>query len=86
MNMNEDYKPRFVFEISPEQQLRANQLLSEHGVRRRVFSPILDEVLDMIEEHGDIVKGIIAAKKVPVRNILPPLSIADRKAKMLEED
>jgi len=84
--MNDDYKPRFVFEISPEQKTRADKLLSEHGLRRRVFSPILDDVLDMIEEHGEIVKGILATNKSRPRDILPPLHKASKIAKRITEE
>lgn len=55
-----DYKPRFSFEITEEQKQRIDTLLSAHGVRRAVFSPILDNVLDLIEKHGE--KFIVAVQ------------------------
>lgn len=54
------FKPRFSFEITEEQRQRIDTLLSAHGVRRAVFSPILDDVLDMIEKHGE--KFIVAVQ------------------------
>jgi len=54
------WKPRFSFEVTEEQKNRANRILAAHGVRRAIFSPILDDVLDKIEEHGE--KFIVAVQ------------------------
>lgn len=74
----EDYHPRFSFEITEEQQARANRLLSTHGIRKAIFGVILDDVLDMIEEHGQIVVGILLNEAVKSKEIVPSLSKAER--------
>ena len=71
--MNEDYKPRFSFEISADQKKRADRLLSQYGLRKAVFGCLLDEVLDMIEEYGGMAIGIIMDKNVNVREIIPSM-------------
>lgn len=79
--MNDDYKPRFSFEISDEQQLRATRLLSTYGLRKAVFNVILDDVLDMIEEHGQIVIGVLLDRTNRPRNVIPSLAEAERRSK-----
>ncbi len=49
------YRPRFSFEITEEQQRRANKLLGTYGVRKVVMQKVLDDLLDAIETHGPIV-------------------------------
>lgn len=79
--MSDDYKPRLSFEITEEQQTRANQLLSTYGLRRTVFGVILDDLLDLIEEHGQIVVGILLERSTKPREIIPSLAQAERKSK-----
>ena len=55
----EDYKPRFLFEITEEQKVRANRLISQYGLRKAIFGPILDDVLDLIDEYGGLAIGVI---------------------------
>ena len=57
--MTGDYAPKFSFEITEEQKIRANRLLSTYGLRKSVFSIILDDVLDLIEKHGQVIIGVI---------------------------
>ncbi len=71
--MSEDYKPRFSFEISDEQRLRANLLLSQYGLRKAIFGKILDEVLDLIESHGGIAIGIMMSPTVDIKDIIPSM-------------
>ena len=77
----EDYKPRFSFEITPEQQRRALRVFDQYGLRKALFSPILDEVMDMIEEHGHIVVAVLLDKNTKLRKVIPSLAEAERKAK-----
>lgn len=80
--MNEDYKPRFTFEISAEQQLRAFRVLGQFGIRKAMFSVILDDVLDQIEKHGDkfvgaVVSGIVKPSDV-IHSINRAKTIAEK--------
>lgn len=77
--MTEDYRPKFSFEITEEQKVRANRLLSTYGLRKSVFSVILDDVLDLIEKHGQVVIGVILDGAAKPREIMPTLVKAERK-------
>lgn len=80
---NEDYKPRFVFEISYEQKKRADRLLANYGQRKALFKPILDDVLDLIEDYGGIAVGIIVSGRGKPRDILPSMKEAEDVAKKI---
>ena len=80
--MSEDYKPRFSFEITEELKQRADRVLSVYGLRKTIFTPILEDVLDLIEKHGQIVVGIILDRAAKPREILPTLAKAERKVKV----
>lgn len=77
--MNDEYKPRFSFEISDEQKARADALIVVYGIRKSLFSIILDDVLDLIEQHGNAVVGIILDGQAKPRDILPTLAKAERR-------
>lgn len=79
--MSEDYRPRFSFDITEEQQSRANKLIVTHGMRKALFQAILDDVLDLIEEHGQIIAGVIMDRRAKPREVVPLLNKAERKAK-----
>jgi len=79
--MSDDYVPRFTFEISEEQKARADRVLATYGLRKAVFSTILDDLLDLIEERGNIVVGILLGEVVKPREILPSMNEAERKSK-----
>ena len=81
--MNIDYKPRFSFEISEEQKQRADRLLATHGQRRATFSPILDDVLDLIEKHGQVICGLIADSRARSTDIVPTLAKTKKGAEKL---
>jgi len=71
---NSDYKPRFSFEITPEQKLRADKIIVNYGLRRAIFGPVLDDVLDLIEECGGVAIGILMSGKVKPREIIPVMN------------
>jgi hypothetical protein len=78
--MGIDYRPRFSFDITDEQQTRCDKLISTHGMRKALFQPILDDVLDLLEEHGQIIAGIIMGKKAKPKEVMPILNNAERRA------
>lgn len=78
--MSEVYKPRFSFEISEKQKRRTDALLTNYGLRKALFGIILDDLLDMIEEHGNIVVGVILDGAAKPKEILPAMNKAERKA------
>jgi hypothetical protein len=82
---NEDYKPRFSFEISSEQKQRADTLLVNYGLRRSLFTIILDDVLNLIQDHGGLAIGIIMSGKCKPRDILPSLQGIESAANKIGE-
>jgi len=70
----DEYTPRFAFEITDEQKERAAKHLSQHGARRAIFSRILDDVLDMIEEHGPMCMGLLMSGAVKPRDIIKSMA------------
>lgn len=68
-----DYKPRFSFEITDEQRVRASKLLETYGLRKAIFGKLLDEVLDLIESHGGIAIGIMMTPDVKLKEIIPSM-------------
>jgi len=70
----EDYKPRFSFEISEEQMLRANNLLAQYGLRKAIFGKILDDVLDVIESNAGLAIGLLMSEKVVMNGIVATLT------------
>ena len=74
--MTNDYKPRFSFEITEEQMLRANKLLSQYGLRKAIFGRVLDDVLDAIEVDAGMATGLLMSEKVVMKGIMTAL--ADR--------
>ena len=69
--MAEDYRPRFGFEISEELKQRADRILSTYGLRKAIFVPILEDVLDLIEEYGGVAIGVLMSGKTKPREIIP---------------
>lgn len=68
---NDDYKPRFSFEISEEQKKRADILIGQYGMRKAIFGYILDDVLDLIEEKGPLAIGIMMSGHLKPREVIP---------------
>jgi hypothetical protein len=74
------YIPRFSFEISEELKARTNKLLSTHGIRKAIMTPILEDLLDMIEEHGQIVVGVILDASVKPREVIKSMAKAEKRS------
>lgn len=75
---SEDYKPRFSFEVTEEQKLRADKLIDQYGLRKAIFQPILDDVLDMIEEYGGVAIGVLMSGKCRPRDVIPRMNQANK--------
>ena len=80
-DINEDYRPRFSFEISEEQKQRADRVLAVYGLRKAIFSHILDDVLDLIEEYGGAVIGILMSDTIKPHDVIPIMKRAEEKGK-----
>ena len=71
--LNEEYKPRFVFEVTEAQKKRVDRLFAQYGIRKAIFQPILDDVLDLIEEKGGLAIGVLMSGALKPRDMLPSL-------------
>ena len=74
-------KIRFIFEITEEQQRRAFKVFSEYGMRRAVMSRLLDEAMDMIEEHGWMFAAVLIDKDTTseeVRKLMPSMNKTEK--------
>jgi hypothetical protein len=76
--MSSEYKPRFGFEITEEQQRRANTAFPTYGLRKAIFSIILDEVMDIIETYGGPAIGILLTGKAKPSDIIPTMNKATK--------
>jgi len=71
--MDVEYKPRFSFEITEEQRLRANTCFPTYGLRKAIFGKILDDVCKLIETHGGMAIGIMMSERVKIKDIIPAM-------------
>lgn len=78
--MPSDYRPRFSFDITKEQQLRKDSLGLTHGLQKAVFQVILDDFMDLVEQHGQVICGIIIDRKLKPRDVFPSLHHAAKRA------
>lgn len=69
---------RFAFEITEEQQQRANKYFSQYGMRKAVFSRILDDVLDILETVGPAAFGVLMDPNTKPREVIRSLNRAER--------
>jgi len=72
-------KPRFSFEITESQRMRALNVFTTYGLRKAVFSPILDEILDLVEKHGHIVLGVLIDPETKPKEVIPSIAKAERR-------
>jgi hypothetical protein len=79
---NDLVKHRFLFEITEEQMVRANRLLSQYGLRKAIFSKILDDVLDAVETDAGMTIGILMSDKVVMEGIMAILASKTKKVKV----
>lgn len=69
------YRPRLSIELTEEQYLSLQRNLS-HGEGRALFSAIVDDLINLMEEHGNMVVAVIAGKKLLPREMLPTMKEA----------
>jgi hypothetical protein len=76
--MTIEYSHRLAIDISDEQKVKLDKHLGIHGLKRAVFLIILDDLLNMIEEHGQLAIGAILAGQCKPREIIPCMCKAER--------
>jgi len=66
--MTEKYRPRLSIEITEEQAAKLYRLVP-WGVKRELFNVIIEDVIEILETHGEIVIAAILARKLRVQNL-----------------
>lgn len=82
---NDLVKHRFLFEITEEQMIRANRLLSQYGLRKAIFGKILDDVLDAIEVDAGMSLGMLMSEKVVMNGLMATLAARTKKGKVRKD-
>jgi len=67
--MNRDNAPRLNVEISEEQDKALRDLIP-WGMKHHLFSAIIDEVIEVLKEHGEIAITAISCKKIRFMDML----------------
>lgn len=63
--MSVTYRPRLSIEITDEQSRKLKQLIP-WGLKNQLFQLIIDDVIDMLESHGEIALAAIMSHKLKV--------------------
>ena len=66
--MSINYRPRLSIEITDEQSKKLKQLIP-WGVKNELFSTIIDDVIKLIEENGEIVIAAMLTRKLLTRSL-----------------
>ena len=69
-------RPRLSIELTPEQYKKLSNLIP-WGQQRAIISTIVDELISIIEKHGQLAIGAILAKKVKFLDIVIALEEKD---------
>lgn len=67
--MSESYTPRIVTDVTEELHKRFQDLVP-WGLRGHLLTVLIEDVLDLIEQEGDIVTALIIKRKLHARNVL----------------
>ena len=67
--MSDKYVPRISIDITPEMQTRLQRLLP-WGLRGKLFLVMVEDILDLIEEHGEGVVALLITKRLKARTLL----------------
>lgn len=73
--MSDKYTPRLSIDLTLEQQKRIQDLIP-WGLRGPLFAIIVEDMLNLIEEHGEKVIAVVISRKLRPRDLV--LKIGDR--------
>lgn len=76
--MTEPYKPRIGLEVTPEQFRKLQQYIP-WGIRRTLFSAIIDDLIDAIEKtgQGQALIGAIVARQIHLNMLIKEIKNVD---------
>jgi len=83
--MGSEYTPKLTVELEEKQYWALKNKL-EYGELRPLISAIVDDLIDMIEEHGNLVVALIGGKKVKPREVIPSMYRAIETCNQLREE
>lgn len=83
--MSSGYIPKLTVELEEKQYWALKNKL-EYGELRPLISAIVDDLVDMIDTHGNLVVALIAGKKVKPREVIPSMSKAMETCDRLQEE
>ena len=63
MSLSDRYKPRLSIELSREQFDKLQSLIP-WGQKRQIFSPIVDDIIRLTEEHGQTFLAALIARAI----------------------
>ena len=66
--MSDKYRPRLSIEITEEQNAKLYRLVP-WGVKRELFNVIIEDVIEILETHGEIFIAAILTRKLRVQDL-----------------
>jgi len=69
MSKSDDYRPKLSVLLTDEQRQKLNKLLP-WGSGTLLFSAIVDELIEVLEEYGHAAIGLIVSKKVRILDFI----------------
>jgi hypothetical protein len=83
--MSSGYIPKLTVELDEEQYWALKNRL-EYGELRPLISAIVDDLIEMIDTHGNLVVALIAGKQVRPREVIPSISKAVETCERLQKE
>mgnify|MGYP006909290904 CR=1 FL=1 len=68
-----EYRPRLSIELDPD-QFRRLQAIIPWGLQRHVFNEIVNDLIALVEENGEVALGLIISKAIRPRECLRVLN------------
>ena len=76
--MTVKYRPRLSIEITEEQSAQLYRLVP-WGVKKELFNIIVEDVIEILEKHGEVALAAILTRKLRVQDLPTMKEILDGK-------
>lgn len=83
--MSSRYTPKLTVELDEKQYWALKNRL-EYGELRPLISAIVDDLIEIIDTHGNLVVALIAGKQVRPREVIPSISKAVGICELLQKE